>query len=151
LVLFTLVNGKPRLLAPFVPAFLGVGMVVTGMVGNAIEHVSSAGVAGTVFGEGVSSYIGYGAALSAFAGIVFWAPKLWGSTPPAPAVLGVSVLAFIGIVLSSLPYYVAGFADQPAGVVGNFDYSGPSQLSPVTSVVVQLQRRIRTTHTRSSG
>ncbi|NDC44969.1 MAG: hypothetical protein EBZ55_02620 [Actinobacteria bacterium] len=128
LVLFTLVNGKPRLLAPFVPAFLGVGMVVTGMVGNAIEHVSSAGVAGTVFGEGVSSYIGYGAVLSAFAGIVFWAPKLWGSTPPAPAVLGVSVLAFIGIVLSSLPYYVAGFADQPAGVVGNFDYSGPSQL-----------------------
>lgn len=128
LVLLTLVNGKPRLLAPFVPAFLGVGMIVTGMAGNAIEHLSSAGLSGTVFGEGVSYYIGYGAVLSAFAGIVFWAPKIWGSTPPAPAVLGVSLLAFVGIILSCLPYYVAGFADQPAGLVGDFDYSGPSEL-----------------------
>ena len=135
LVVFTLVNGKPRLLAPFIPAFLGVGMVVTGMVGNAVEHLSSAGVAGTVFGEGVSYYLGYGAVLSAFAGIVFWAPKVWGSTPPAPAVIGLSGLAFIGIVLSSLPYYVAGFADQPAGVVGNFDYSGPSGLWNAASMI----------------
>jgi len=128
LVLFTLVNGKPRLLAPFVPAFLGVGMIVTGMVGNALEHFSSAGLAGTVFGEGVSYYIGYGAVLSAFAGIVFWAPKIWGTTPPAPGVVGLSALAFIGIVLSSLPYYIAGFADQPSGVVGGFEYGGPSAL-----------------------
>jgi len=135
LVLFTLVNGKPRLLAPFVPAFLGVGMVLTGMVGSAIEHVSSSGLAGTVFGEGVSYYLGYGAVLSAFGGIVFWAPKLWGSTPPAPAVLGVTALGFIGIVLSSLPYYVAGFADQPAGVVGNFTYGGPTSLWNGVSMV----------------
>ena len=135
LVLFTLVNGKPRLLAPFVPAFLGVGMILTGMLGNAVEHLSSAGLAETVFGEGVSYYIGYGAVLSAFAGIVFWAPKLWGSTPPAPAVLGISALAFIGIVLSSLPYYVAGFADQPAGAIGDFDYSGPTSLWNGASMV----------------
>ena len=30
-------------------------------------------------------------------------------------------------MLSSLPYYVAGFADQPAGTV-SFDYSGPQNL-----------------------
>ena len=135
LALFTLVNGKPRLLAPFVPAFLGVGMVVTGMLGSAIEHISSAGLIGTVFGEGVNYYIGYGAVLSAFAGIVYWAPKLWGSTPPAPAVLGLSGLAVIGIVLSSLPYYIAGFADQPASAVGDFDYSGPSSLWNGASMV----------------
>ena len=128
LALFTLVNGKPRLVAAFVPAFLGVGMVFTGMVGSVIEHVSSAGLAGTVFGEGVSYYVGYGAVLSGFAGIVFWAPKIWGTKPPSSGVLALSTVAFIGIVLASLPYYVAGFADQPAGVVGGFEYGGPSAL-----------------------
>ncbi|NBP41632.1 MAG: hypothetical protein EBU68_02475, partial [Actinobacteria bacterium] len=28
-------------------------------------------------------------------------------------------------VLASLPYFIAGFADQPANVANSFDYSGP--------------------------
>jgi heme/copper-type cytochrome/quinol oxidase subunit 1 len=33
----------------------------------------------------------------------------------------------IAAVLASLPYYIAGFADQPAAAV-DFEYSGPSEL-----------------------
>jgi cytochrome c oxidase subunit 1 len=49
------------------------------------------------------------------------------------AVVGLGVLGFIATVLASLPYYIAGFADQPADVASDFDYSGPQSLWNVLS------------------
>ncbi|MFM7492725.1 MAG: hypothetical protein ACKO2A_02320, partial [Acidimicrobiaceae bacterium] len=44
---------------------------------------------------------------------------------PSAPVLGLGLLGFLATVLASLPYFIAGFADQPALVANNFDYSGP--------------------------
>ena len=49
------------------------------------------------------------------------------------AVVGLGVLGFIATVLASLPYYIAGFANQPADVVSDFNYSGPQSLWSILS------------------
>lgn len=124
---FTAKGVRPRLIGPFLFAFLGVGMVVTGMVGALAYPISDLGLVGTVFEEAAFVYVVYGSVLAALGGIAYWAPKWWGRTLPDKPLLGLAGLGFIATVLASLPYYAAGFADQPAGAV-DFDYSGPMAL-----------------------
>jgi heme/copper-type cytochrome/quinol oxidase subunit 1 len=47
---------------------------------------------------------------------------------PAKAVAGIGALGFVATVLAALPMYIAGFADQQADSVKDFDYSGPASL-----------------------
>lgn len=124
---FTAKGARPRLVGPFLFAFLGVGMILTGMVGALAYPISDLGLVGTVFEEGSFIYVVYGSVLAGLGGVAYWAPKWWGRTLPNKALLGLAGLGFIATVLASLPYYVAGFADQPAGAV-DFDYSGPVKL-----------------------
>jgi cytochrome c oxidase subunit 1 len=123
-----LAQGKPRVMAPLVPAFLGLGMVLAGMVGHLVAQFGPAGLAGTVFEEGEFNYVVYGTVLMGIGAVSYWGPKLWGRSFPQSAVFGLGTLGFLGTVLSSLPLYVAGFADQPAGVVDGFTYGGPQEL-----------------------
>lgn len=119
-------GSKPKSLVPFVPAFLGIGMMLTGMLGNAVQHVESAGLLGTTFEEGARTYMVYGAALTAWGAIAYFGPVWTARTMKSSAVLAISVLGFLGTVLAALPMYIAGFAGQPANEVSSFDYSGPS-------------------------
>jgi len=125
---FALAQGKPRILAPLVPAFLGLGMVLAGMAGHLVGQFGPAGLAGTVFEEGEFNYVVYGTLLIGMGAVAYWGPKLWGRSLPQSAVFGLGTLGFLGTVLASLPLYVAGFADQPAGVVDGFTYGGPQEL-----------------------
>jgi heme/copper-type cytochrome/quinol oxidase subunit 1 len=126
--LLGLAQSKPRIVAPIAPALLGLGMVLTGMVGHLVSLFGPAGLAGTVFEEGEFIYVGYGALLIGMGAVSYWGPKLWGRQLPSSAVLGLGGLAFIGTVLAALPMYIAGFANQPANVVDGFSYSGPAEL-----------------------
>ena len=119
--------GRPRVISPMVFGILGVLMIFTGMAGNVIQNVGDARLEGTVFEEAAWIYVCYGGVLAALGGIVYWAPKLWGRRFDEKKVLPLAALGFLATVLASLPYYVAGFADQPAGVV-EFDYDGPEGL-----------------------
>lgn len=121
-------EGKPRVNAAFAFALLGAIMVLAGVGGSFLQHVGDAALVGTAFGEGVTAYLVYGALLSAIGALVHWAPKLWGVVLDDKKVLGLAGLGVIGVVLSSLPLYVAGFADQPVDAVNDFDYSGPLEL-----------------------
>jgi heme/copper-type cytochrome/quinol oxidase subunit 1 len=121
-------QGKPRLVPAMAPALLGLGMILTGMVGHLVSLFGPAQLVGTVFEEGEFIYVGYGALLIGLAAISYWGPKLWGRVLPSSAVLGISGLAFLGTVLAALPMYIAGFANQPAGVANDFSYSGPQEL-----------------------
>jgi heme/copper-type cytochrome/quinol oxidase subunit 1 len=123
-----LAKGKPRVMAPLVPAILGLVMVLAGMAGHLVAQFGPAGLAGTVFEEGEFNYVVYGTVLMGIGAIAFWGPKLWGRSLPQSAVFGLGALGFLGTVLASLPLYVAGFADQPAGVVDGFTYGGPQEL-----------------------
>ena len=126
--LLGIAKSKPRLVPATAPALLGLGMVLTGMVGHLVGLFGPAQLAGTVFEEGEFIYVGYGALLIGLAAVSYWGPKLWGRVLPSSAVLGISGLAFLGTVLAALPMYIAGFANQPANVANNFSYSGPQEL-----------------------
>ena len=95
---------------------LGVLMVLIGIAGNALYQIGDAQLAGTVFEEGAWIYVCYGAVLAALGGVTYWGPKLWGRTIDDKKVLPLALLGFARHRAASLPYYVAGFAKQPAGV-----------------------------------
>ncbi len=125
LCLLALKNEKAKLNAAFVPAFLGVGMVFTGMVGNAGYKIVNLKLANTVFEEGVLIYICYGVLLSGIGAVAHFGPRIWGREIPSKPVLGLGLLGFFATMLASLPYFIAGFADQPASLANDFVYSGP--------------------------
>lgn len=126
--LLALKNGKARVNSAFAFALLGVGMVVLGMVGHLLFAIKSTALGGTVFEEGVTTFIVYGGVMVAVGAIVYWAPKLWGRTLPEKSMLPLVALSLVGTVLSSLPYFVAGFANQPADQLGDFTYKGSPSL-----------------------
>ncbi|MFZ4811481.1 MAG: cbb3-type cytochrome c oxidase subunit I [Ilumatobacteraceae bacterium] len=119
--------GRPRPISPFVFSVFGAGMVFVGIAGNAVYRVGDAQLAGTVFEEGAWIYVCYGLVLGALGGVVYWGPKLWGRIIPDKKVLPLALLGLLATILASFPYYIAGFAKQPANAV-EFDYSGPQNL-----------------------
>jgi len=125
-------SGRPRLIAPLVFGLLGALMVFVGIVASALYYIGDAQLAGTVYEEGTWLYVVYGAVLAALGAIAYWGPKLSGRSIPDKQVLPLAGLGFIATVLASLPYLIAGFAKQPAGVT-EFDYSGPQNLWNVLS------------------
>ncbi len=118
---------RPRITAAFVFAFFGVGMVFVGMLGGALVPITDLGLQGTVFEEGVLVYLAYGIVLAALGALTYWAPKWTGRTIGERQAMGLAGLGVIATVLAALPYYVAGFADQPAAS-GLYDYEGPAEL-----------------------
>ena len=118
---------RPNITAAFVFAFLGLGMVFVGMLGGALVPLTDLGLQDTVFEEGALVYVGYGTVLAGLGGLIYWRPKWSGRTVPNGPALGLALLGVLATVLASLPYYVAGFADQPEAS-GTYDYEGPAEL-----------------------
>lgn len=126
--LLALKEGRPAVRASFAFALFGALMILAGVAGSFVQHVDSAGLVGTSFGEGVTAYLVYGGVLASLGALTHWAPKLWGVVLDDKKVLGLAGLGLIATVLASLPLYVAGFADQPAYSLAGFDYDGPVAL-----------------------
>ena len=118
---------RPRITAAFVFSFFGLGMVFVGMLGGAILPFVDLGLQGTVFEEGAFVYVAYGAVLGGLGALSYWSPKWTGRLVPEVPALGLALLGVLATILASLPYYIAGFADQPA-VSDVYDYDGPSAL-----------------------
>ncbi len=135
LALLALRSESLKITPAFIPVFLGGGMILTALLGNAVQLLSNAQLAGTVFEEGVLHYTTYGAVLVVWGAVAHWSMQLWGRELPAKAVIGLGVIGFAGTVLAALPMYIAGFADQQAEVVADFTYSGPAGLWNSVSTV----------------
>ena len=114
LCLLAMKNEKAKPSAAFVLAFFGVGMVFTGMLGNALLRITDLKLSNTVFDEAVLVYIGYGVVLGSFGAIAHFCPRIWGRKMPTMPVIGLGLLGVLGVVLAALPYYIAGFTNQPA-------------------------------------
>jgi heme/copper-type cytochrome/quinol oxidase subunit 1 len=121
-ILGGLKGAKPRISAPFVFALLGAVSVLAGAAAHLLTPIVDLQLAGTVYEEGVFVYIAYGAVLAGLGAIAYWGPKLWGRRIADKAALPLAALGFLATVLASLPYLVAGFQGQPAGVPGGYDY-----------------------------
>ncbi|MFW2333837.1 cbb3-type cytochrome c oxidase subunit I [Ilumatobacter sp.] len=112
-------GGRPAITAPFVFSFLGLGMILVGLLGNLVLNINDLELAGTTFEEGATLYVVYGGALSVMGGVAFWAPKWWGRTMSDAALLPLALLGVVGTILAALPLYVAGFLDQTGGIPAN--------------------------------
>jgi heme/copper-type cytochrome/quinol oxidase subunit 1 len=117
----------PKITAAFVFGFFGVSMILVGMLAAILDGIIDLGLQGTVFEEGTYTYVAYGAILGALGAITYWGPKLWGRRLSEKKVVPIALLGVLATILASLPYLIAGFADQPAGAV-TFSYSGPHAL-----------------------
>lgn len=120
-------GNKPKINAPFVFGFFGLGMVLVGMAGGILNGITDLGLQHTVFEEGAYVYVCYGALLAGMGAVAYWGPKLWGRRMPDKAVGPLALLGVLATVLAGFPLYIAGFADQPANAV-SFSYSGPHAL-----------------------
>jgi hypothetical protein len=110
---------RARPTGAFVAAFLAVGMVLTGLLGSAVQRIDLLGLGGTVFEEGALLYVAYGAVLASVA-----MRALLLGDDAAPRTLRLAGIGFLAIVLAALPLYVAGVLDQPGGALGGFDDDG---------------------------
>jgi heme/copper-type cytochrome/quinol oxidase subunit 1 len=128
LTMLTLKSAKPMLAAPLPFAVLGLLMILLGAASHLLYTVEDAALGGTIFEAGSYVAVTFGTVLLAFGGLTYWGPKLWGRRIPDKAALPLALLGFVAAALGSLPYMVAGFADQPAGIVDGFAYSGPQEL-----------------------
>lgn len=126
--MLTLKSGRPKAAAPLAFAVLGLIALLEGAAAHILNSVEDAGLVGSIFEAGAYVAVTFGTVLVAFAGIAYWGPKLWGRRIADRAALPLALLGFVATALVSLPYMVAGFADQPAGAIGGFSYSGPQEL-----------------------
>ncbi len=125
---------------------LGVALVALGLVANLLLGIDDFELVGTVFEEGATLLVVYGAATALLGGVAFWAPKLWGRVLPDKQLYLVVLLALGGAALASLPLLIAGFLDQVGGVPANdaevaamldLDYDSSGQLWNILSLVGQ--------------
>jgi len=128
LSLLTLKEGKPMIAAPLAFSLVGLLGVVLGAASHILGGIEDAGLRGTIYETGSYVAVTFGSIIVAFGAVCFWGPKLWGRRISDKAALPLVLLALGAIGLGSLPYMIAGFADQPAGLVNGFDYSGPQAL-----------------------
>lgn len=125
--LLALVTNRPKISAALLFSFFGAGLAFVGMLGNAVYLIGDAHLAGTVFEEASWVYVCYGTVLAGLGGVAYWGPKLWGRTMSEGRAIPLALLGALGTVLASLPYFIAGFAKQPADNT-IFDYGGPQNL-----------------------
>ena len=90
-------------------------MVLLGMLGNILYATDDLALQGTIFEEATLIFVVYGGVLGIFGGIANWSPKWRGGTPSSGAVVILALLGLAGAFLATVPHYVAGFNDQPAG------------------------------------
>jgi heme/copper-type cytochrome/quinol oxidase subunit 1 len=133
-VVLLAVTRRPRVISPLVFAFFGALAVLTGMLGNVVYQIGDAQVTGTVFEEGTWIFVCYGMVVASMGAITYWGPKLWGRSMADKAVLPLALLGALATDLAAVPYYVAGFAKQPAGAT-EFDYSGPQDVWNTLSAI----------------
>jgi heme/copper-type cytochrome/quinol oxidase subunit 1 len=118
-----LVIARPRrgmrvnVTAGFVLSFFGFGMIFVGMLGTVFYAIDDLGLQGTVFEGATLISIVYGAALAVMGAVAHWAPKLWGRTINATALLVLALLGMTGAVLAVFPHYISGFLGQEAGPI----------------------------------
>ncbi len=124
----TLKNGKPRVAAPLVFAMHGLLTILLGVAANVLASIDDAGLRGSIFEAGTYVAITFGTVTIAFGALCYWGPKLWGRRIPDKAALPLGLLALLATALGSIPYMIAGFADQPAGALDGFSYEGPQEL-----------------------
>ncbi len=118
---------RPNVTAPLAFALLGVTLVALGMIGNLLAPFTDLDLQGTVFEEGATVAVVYGVLLAGLGAVAFWIPKATGARLPDGPLFGLAALGWLGALLASVPYGIAGFLDQP-GYAAVWSNDGPGEL-----------------------
>jgi heme/copper-type cytochrome/quinol oxidase subunit 1 len=106
-------SGKPSLRAPLLLAGGGLVLLFLGALAGALQVIEPLELQGTVWEAGQAHLVLYGAGvLGAFAGLWWWAPKLWGVHLGEWAGRGVFALTLLGALGLAVPDLVAGLLDD---------------------------------------
>jgi heme/copper-type cytochrome/quinol oxidase subunit 1 len=126
--LLTMRAGRPRLTGPL-PLAVGALLILVGaaLMGTLLPF-AGLNLEGTVYAFAHMNAVLYAAVLAGLAGLAYWGPKIWGRTLPLLGVLGLGLLALLGVALIAIPDFILGFMKQPAGAVSDFRISGPAGL-----------------------
>jgi heme/copper-type cytochrome/quinol oxidase subunit 1 len=106
---------RPNLTAAFAFGFFGLGLALVGILAAAVTGIEDLGLQATVFEEGASVATIYGAVLAGLGAAAYWFPKAVGRKLPELQLGGLATLGALGGALASVPYFIAGFLDQPGG------------------------------------
>jgi heme/copper-type cytochrome/quinol oxidase subunit 1 len=111
--------GTPALKAPLVLSLAAALLLLAGAAAGAVEVIEPLDLAGTTWEAGQVHLVLFGGGvLAAFAGLWFWAPKIWGQHLSERAGFLVALLVLGGTVVLAAPDLVAGAAeDQQRGAL----------------------------------
>lgn len=116
-------RGRVTLKSPVLFAGAAVLMLLAGLVAGGVQAiepletlVDGEGVSlyGTSWTTGVAAYVLLAAIIALLGAVVYWAPKVLGSTFPEAGARLVATLLLVGTVVSGLPELVTGLLGQPA-------------------------------------
>jgi heme/copper-type cytochrome/quinol oxidase subunit 1 len=106
-------SGTRTFRAPLVLGLSGVVLLFLGALAGALLVIDPLELQGTVWEAGQVHLVLYGAAVcGAFAGLWWWAPKLWGVHLGEWAGRGVAALTVLGALGLAVPDLVAGLLDD---------------------------------------
>lgn len=117
-------GGTVSINGPFAASVLGVVSVAIAGGANAVAHVTSQGLVGSVYNEAIRTLLTHGVVIASIGAVAWWFPKWTGRRIADGRVLVLSGLAFLGAVLASVPYLVAGYDGQPADALTGYNYDG---------------------------
>ena len=134
----TLRQGQPRLASPLLFGASAGLMLLVGVAAGALQAIEpiktltdggGSSLYGTTVTTSVASYVVLAAAIAAFGGAVFWAPKIVGRQLPEVGARLVALLLLAGTVLWSFPDVISGLLGQP-GIPGvpALDNQGPIEV-----------------------
>lgn len=137
-------QGQPRLASPLLFGVAAGLMLLVGVLAGAVQAIEpiktlvdgdGTSLYGTSVTTAVASYVVLAAAIAAFGGIVFWAPKIVGRQLPEAGARVVALLLLAGTVLWSFPDIVSGLLGQPGvpGVVASDNVDTIEKLNAVSA------------------
>ena len=116
-VTLTLLLGlKSRRLSLSAPLLFGLGsvaMLTLGAGSHLLVPIADAQLAGTVYEEGVFTFLAYAVVLAGLGAVSYWGPKLWGRSLPKIPTLLLALGATGAAALATVPFLIAGFNNQP--------------------------------------
>ena len=132
----TVRRGSFALRAPLLLALGAVVMLLLGALAGATSVIDPLDLRGTVWESAQVHYTLYGGAtLGAFAGLWWWAPKLWGVHLGEGAGRAVFALTFLGALLLAAPDLVNGLVqDQPLAAAEFDDESLTITMNVVSAI-----------------
>lgn len=121
----TLALGRPRLASPLLLA-VGAGLLlILGVLAGVATTIEELALVGTTWMSGQAYAVLIGTTLAGVAGLVYWAPKTYGTLLPEGSVWLAAPLFLVGGVVVAVAYAVGGLLNQPWLVPSFIDYGTP--------------------------